>query len=520
MPGARITTLAIPSGGRPALAMQTLRGYLHAFERAGRRVEAVVVDTSADPAQRREYRAGLRRLAQHTGAPLRYLGAEQLEAHAVRLAATGVDPELVRFACGDPLATGQAYGAARNRVLLDTLGTAAISVDDDVRCALAPGPHARPGLALFTGHGPGYVNYDPHEYWFFDDRAQVLASPPPVDEHVDLVGLHERCLGRGVAELVAEHPPGEVDDRELLDPARREGIAAGRAHVPITFLGLRGDAGMYAPTWHMLKLGPSRERLMASEASYRRAITSRELLRSVPRTTLSDGRWYQGTMIGLDNRHALPPTLPVMRYEDGVFRIAVHQTRPDAWCAHLPWTVLHDRPGAAAWAPGSVWQTAAWTRTGELLVRLLLAAPLPPTADPDARLQALGRHLEQLAALPTAAFFEVVEHETRLQKARYAEHLEQLLVRYDARPRAWADDMRRHLSLLHHALGTPELYVPLELRERLPLPQARELARDLVGRYGQLLTAWPMLVAATRAGPRPSVAVHELGDELSATPPG
>lgn len=501
----------MPSAGRATLAIATLREYLQGFAGVGRRVEVVVVDTSVDVGERRAYREGLRALAQETGAALRYFGAEQLEAHARRVQASGVDPELVRLAGGDPLRTGQAYGAARNRVLLDTLGRAVLSVDDDVRGSIAPAPRVRPGIALFTGDGPGYVNYDPHEYWFFDDRAQVLASQQPVG--VDLLALHERCLGRGVREILAEHAPDEIDDRELLDPARRQAVAAGRGEVPITFLGLRGDAGMYAPTWHMLKTGPSRERLMASDERYRRAIASRELLRCVPCTTLSDGRWYQGTMIGLDNRHALPPTLPVMRYEDGVFRIAVHRTRPEAWCAHLPWTALHDRPGAAAWEPGSVWRTAAWTRMGELVVRLLLAAPLETVADdPDARLRALGRHLVGLASLPVAGFFEVVEHETRRQKARYVEHLEQLLVTHAHQPRAWAEDVQRHLALLRQALGTVELFVPLELRETHPLPQARERAREIVGRYGRLLEAWPELVAATRAGPRPSVAIERLDE--------
>lgn len=501
----------MPSAARATLAIDTLREYLQGLARGGRRVEVVVVDTSVRAEDRRAYRDGLRALASETGAALRYFGAEQLEAHAWRMAAAGLDPELVRFAGGDPLGTGQAYGAARNRVLLDTLGRTVLSVDDDVRGSIAPAPRVLPGLALLTGNGPGYVNYDPHEYWFFDDRAQVLASHPPVD--VDLLALHERYLGRGVREILAEHAPDEVDDRELLDPVRRQALAAGVGEVPITFLGLRGDAGMYAPTWHMLKTGASRERLMASDASYRRAIASRELLRSVPRTTLTDGRWYQGTMIGLDNRHALPPTLPVMRYEDGVFRVAVHRTRPQAWCAHLPWTALHDRPGAATWEPGSVWRTAAWTRMGELVVRLLLAAPMAIAEDdPDARLRALGRHLVGLATQPLAGFFEGVEHETRRQKALYMEHLERLLDTYDRRPPAWAEDVARHLELLQRSLGTPELFVPLELREAHPLPQARELARELVRRYGRLLEAWPELVATTRAGPRPSVAIEALAE--------
>lgn len=507
---ATISTLAMPSGGRPALALRTLEGYLRALEAAGRRVEVVLVDTSVGQDERRAYREGLRALARRTTAALRYLGEPQLRAHAERMARAGVDPALVCFAGSDPLATGQAYGAARNCVLLDTVGRAVLSVDDDVVCSIAPAPHQRPGLALFTGSGPGYDNYDPHDYWFFSDRAEVLASQPAVE--VDLLALHEQCLGRGVHELVAAASPHEVDDAQLLDPARRGDVAAGRAHVPITFLGLRGDAGMYAPTWHLLKTGPSRERLVTDEATYRRALASRELLRAVPCTTVTDGRWYQGTMIGLDNRVPLPPTIPVMRYEDGVFRIVVHRSLPHAMCAHLPWTALHDRPGGARWPEGSVWRTAAWTRMGELMVRLLLAAPLPEHgADPSARLRALGRHLVALGQLPVAALLEVVEVETRRQKQRYAEHLRALLERHGGQPPWWAADVRRHLALLERSLPTPELYVPLELRERFSLARARAWVRTIVERYGRLLQAWPDLVSATREGERASVPIERIG---------
>lgn len=507
--GAKISTLAIPSGGRPGLAISTLHGYLEAFEAFGRRVEVVLVDTSADPDDRRAYREGLRALRRRTTARLRYLGPEQWEALAARVERAGLDPELVRFAGSDPMGTGQAYGAARNRVLLDTLGQLVLSVDDDVRCSIAAAPHQRPGLALFTGHGPGYDNYDPHDYWFFDDRAQVLASQPAVA--IDLLGLHERQLGRRVDEILAQFEPEAIDDTELRDPALRQHIAAGRAHVPITFLGLRGDAGMYAPTWHLLKTGASRQRLVATEDGYRRALASRELLRCVPCPTLTDGRWYQGTMIGLDNRRLLPPTIPVMRYEDGVFRIVVHRCLPDAMCAHLPWTALHDRPGATPWAEGSVWKTAAWTRMGELLVRLLLRAPASEVlGDRAARMRALGQHLVSLGELPVAALFDVIEAETRTQKQRYADHLQQLLRRHDGRPRWWADDVRRHLQLLRRSLESDALCVPLELRERHSLPRARQLVRTIVARYGRLLRAWPELVEAVRDGQRPSVAVEHL----------
>ena len=136
------------------------------------------------------------------------------------------------------------------------------------------------------------------------------------------------------------------------------------------------------------------------EAAYLSACASRQALRVVSRPTITDGRFFQATLLGLDNRIPLPPFMPVQRYEDGVFRIALRACFEDAYFAHLPWACPpRQRRGPPLVARGHR-RTAAWIRTGELMVHCVRSYAPPPGADAEARLRSLGAHLVSLGDLP------------------------------------------------------------------------------------------------------------------------
>jgi hypothetical protein len=211
--------------------------------------------------------------------------------------------------------------------------------------------------------------------------------------------------------------------------------------------------------------------------------------------------------------------MPVQRYEDGVFRIALRTCFPDGYVAHLPWAMAHEAEAGRRWARDDVVATARWLRTGELLVHCVRAYAPPPGAGPEARLRGLGVHLVALGALSAADFRAFVRARVVPQKDRYLAHLEGLVCEYDGAPRYWADDVRRHVAAMRAALETDAFFVPRDLvvspqaagpegryhvvpepgPDERSLDEAQALAQRLVQGYGRLLAAWPDLVAATRA---------------------
>ncbi len=295
-------------------------------------------------------------------------------------------------------------------------------------------------------------------------------------------------------------------------------MVARGGQVRITFTGLFGDIGWYSPTWLLLLTGGSRERFTSTEAAYLSACASRQVLRVVPRPTITDGRFCQATLLGLDNRVPLPPFMPVQRYEDGVFRIALRTCFEDAYFAHLPWAALHDSDEGRRWSREDISRTAAWIRSGELMVHCVRSYAPPPGADAEGRLRSLGAHLVSLGELPVPDFRTFVRTRFLAQKARYLEHLEALLREHGDAPAYWAQDVRQHVAAVRDALRTDAFFVPRDLvvsRQvagpegrhyggpgaapgQRTLDEAQVFAQQLVRGYGALLRAWPDLVAATR----------------------
>lgn len=479
---------AIATAGRPASAARAAGALIANARDHGRPLEVFVADGSRDPGSVEELRARLTPLAR--AARIVHAGPAERRALVARLVARGVDPELAAFALLAGEHAGLSYGTGRNATLLHSVGRRVLCIDDDV-IARPVGPlDPLPGLALYTGEGEGYDHYQPQDIRFYPDRAAALADARWRDE--DVLGAHEGMLGRSLPALVADVPadaPVVLDT--CLDPAILRRLRAGAGRVRVSFQGLLGDLGWYAPTWCLLFEGDNRERLVADEDVYQRTLTStREALRLVRRATVGDGRYCQGAILGLDHRAPLPPFFPVGRYEDGVFRTTLRALDEEALFGHVPSALLHEPPEARRWEPGDVWRTGGWARLGEIVVQCLRAHPAPASA------AALGEHLRALGRLPLADFRAFVALRLWRQKELYAAHLTGLLARHGERPRWWADDVKRHLEVLAANAASRDYPVPRDLLgpERGP-DAALALAQRLIGRFGALLLAWPELCA-------------------------
>lgn len=494
-----IDLVAIPTADRPATAARAARSLLDHARAHGRPLELLVADGSREPATRADYRGRLAELAREYPAKLRYAGVDERRALVARLAARGVDPELAAFAL---LASDEhahmSYGTGRNAALLHAVGRRVLCIDDDV-IARPVGPHdPLPGLALFTGEGEGYANYQPQDIRFYPDHDAALADARWRDE--DLLAAHARLLGRSLPAVIAEVPadqPVELDD--CLDAAILRRLRAGEGRVRVSFQGLLGDLGWYAPTWCLLFEGDNRERLLASEATYLRVLgSSRTALRVARRATIGDGRYCQGAILGLDHTAPLPPFFPVGRYEDGVFRTTLRALDEAALFGHVPSALVHEPPERRLWARDDIWRTGGWTRIGELVVQCVRAHDSPSTP------AALGAHLRALGRLAPAEFRAFAAQRLWRQKALYAAHLEALLERHGHAPRWWADDVRRHLDALATHAARPEYPAPRDLLGATADPAAALVAAQrLLDRFGALLASWPELCDEVAAQGQP-----------------
>ena len=487
VPSLTITTLGLVTRDRVEAARRALTSYVGNARRFGRTQDVVVIDDSARPEVRERYRAMLRAFGKTHDVPVYYAGVEEKRRYAQALVAEGLPEAAVRFALFDEESVGYTLGANRNAMLLHAAGTGLLCVDDDTLGRPARPPEWDEGLAAVAGR-------DPNAYWFFPDAEAAMRAVTFVEE--DLFALHEAYLGADVARLIDAHAP----DLSGVPGARLRRMRAAR--VGVTLNGLAGDCGWGAPFgfWgapmgYLLLEGDAFRRLVRSEAAYRAAVTSRNLVRAVRRPTVSDGTLAMTTFAGCDLRADLPPFLPVARGQDVVFGRMVEAAAPGASFLHLPWVMPHRPVEERRFWPGEIFRTAAGVDVAKVMMVCLEGFTGEATDAPSA-MRALGAYLADAAGRPD--FNAFVRERLRAMNERFLATIDDRL-REDA-PAApfWAEDLRRYRSMLVRAMDAPEYAVPLDLRRGRDALAARAALRRIVRRFGELTAVWPEMLAVAR----------------------
>jgi len=114
------------------------------------------------------------------------------------------------------------------------------------------------------------------------------------------------------------------------------------------------------------------------------------------------------------------------------------------------------------------------------------------------RLAQLGQYLQGLGELELSGFEAHVRRMQQYRTMAFITVLQSHLQMYGASPRFWADDVKRMIELLSKGTSTEDYIVSRDLRHGHDAEEARRLSQELVARFGELLEAWPTLVAAAR----------------------
>ena len=485
-----IASIGFVTRNRGEALRRALVSYIENCRQFGREVDFAVMDDSEEASTREQHRELLRSLGRRYGVEILYAGLEEKQRYAEAMVrADRVPPEVIEFALFDVNRAGTAIGANRNALLLHTAGDLFFGADDDTVCQVATVPEATSDLAFFS-------ESDPTEFWFFADRQQALRSVNFVEQ--DLLALHETMLGRDLASVARGVTKGRVQLDEVC-PQLLHALRAGTGRILVTVNGLVGDSGMPSPVGLLSATrDATRARLLRSEADYRMALTSRQVLRLAPCASVYHGSLCMSTFLAFDNRTLLPPFLPVQRNEDGVFGLLLSQCFDDGYFGHLPWALVHAAEDRRY--PSDCFQYISGRGLADIVGLSILSHLFRPGRVPPAkRLEVLGLHLFELGSLTLPDFEELI----RLQLWQVCSHqiasLERILRIHQDEPRFWAADLRRYMDVLREALPRPDYIVPVDLRGGRTLTEARHLSQRLVKNLGQALQWWPHLVEVARS---------------------
>ena len=486
----RIASIVIATKDRPDALRRAVTSFVENCLEHERTADLLVCDDSSLPAARDKCRQALTLLAKRYDINIRYAGLEEKLDFAQWLADRGIPRQTADFALFDSEKCGRSCGANRNAALLGSVGDLVFSADDDTLCHSSVHPDVGVGVDVSWGS-------DPADFWFYHSREKAFSSAAFRD--IDLLTGHERLLGCRAGDL-------DIQDTDLAsaDPRIRERIARG-GKVLVTFNGLLGDCGWSAPFgfWRaplgcLLLPRESHERLVSSESHYRMACSTREILRVVKRPAVSDDAFSMVTFMGLDNRLLLPPFMPVMRGQGLVFGRTLNAAFSNGLFGHVPFALIHSPMEQRSFWNGEALRTASGFDVARLVIECINTYHPDPGSGDEVGLRALGKHLLELGALPLKDFETAVRAQTRKTSREFISGVEGRLSDCCESPAFWANDVKKYVAIMLEHMDRPDSCVPLDLLNGRSAEDARELARRLVCRFGELLCWWPNIVRIAR----------------------
>ncbi len=439
-----IRTIAIPTKGRPATLKRTLGKYIEDAKENSREVEFIVADGSTKAASRNEVKAILKEIEHEHRLNVRYLSNREVEEFGKELVNAGVDAEVVAQL------HGKTVGSLRNVVLLETIGSQLMFVDDDTQPKLAR--KKAPQMAVFRkNESMSELASDPTAFWFYPSRGEALTDRK-LEKEADPVGMLATTLGQPVEALWPE-----FRNQGLLVKGDRE-----RGTVLATTLGVYGDpAGLTWGGYPKLLGGLTRAGVRAGAP-----VGVRGVLRVPVEEVVQTGPYFPTHAFALDHSKQLPPFPQFEDPRDGfsgssLYGMLLGLMYSNAYISHRPWAIYHDPPGARKYED----------HVAPLSIRdLVIHASEGIPRNDSKRLQKLA---DTLVALEEPSGVEWIAGAV------------------EARSEALREEMGARAA----ALGVPDLYAEARSGENGFSPSKARKA--LIG-FGKLLQGWSSLIQTAK----------------------
>jgi len=479
-----ISTILIPTSNRPAALERCLRGLISNASAFQHSVRIAICDGSQSLETREQNRQVIKNCRSESPFPIFRVGVEHAQTIVKDLVYLGVRPSVAQFGiCGsihDGLVT---TGAQRNLLLLLGGADPFLSVDDDVQFTFAVGnqfipPHRGEG-ALMRFEKP------PVQHRFFESHEVASGFARYA---IDFIGEHESLLG---TTRQFEDANRESRFEELnTGPA----TVTPTSEVAMTISGIIGDCGWGSPSKFLFLDDESWDRLTASNATYIRGISSREIARFVPFYAISEspGELMTTAFAGL-GRLLEHPFLPIGRGQDVLFGNMLKRLRPEVHFAHLPHMILHTPCNPRKFWRNEVARSAPTIHLYAAIDNLIASVAKNELAVDTQSLDNYAQHLQQLAAFSDASLREVLGTIYRAAKDREREFLEFRLAQAVDKGGSQFEDIKRYLERLAIASKDGASAIPIELLYRHDPSTAYLRLREILQQFGELLEEWPRM---------------------------
>lgn len=378
------------------------------------------------------------------------------------------------------------HGRTRNLGLLLSVGQPLLFLDDDI----LPQVFTPPVPALSTK-----ISSSPREAVFFSSneewgRYQAPEGLDPLRRHAEFLGLSlQQALPK-----VAEKSQGHEALAELTAAERLE--LRPDSPILVTACGAYGDPGIANNYWLFNLDGPSLDRLIASEAGYRRGLSERNLwlgragYQFVPNIALLS------QLTGLDNGALLPPYFPFFRNEDFLFGFMTQLLHPDVVLLDLPWAITHLPDPPRRWEINAVDQIA-YSGILSFTAEALFGQRRQWTSA-ETRLIAIAAQLRDYAAMPAEELRRWFTNHVLQTRIGRINRWQQLLEQRPDGPDYWRQDLLRGIQINQDSLIGATGPLLKDIPEDIEAAHIPGYLASLWRRFADALETWPDIRAAAR----------------------
>jgi hypothetical protein len=414
---------------------------------------------------------------------IHYYGVRRRMSIVDALARKSIVPrDVLEFALGAQHLLPSYGNPSRNLFALMNTGKYAFHTDDDTRCS---------HVALKSNSTKVTLSGAPEscETYFYSSHDELLRGHS-LDSDFDILGEHEKLLGKSVATIV-----GQSHKVQWKEFSQCLSSSLDQSHIDITSSGCLGDAGLY--TSGSFIVGASDEtlaRMCQSDESYEKAAQSFVILRASPEIVISRGRQFQSMSYGVDYERLQPPFFPAGRNSDNTFWLLCLISDSRSWLAHLPIAIYHrSDPGRGYLAPPS--KLFSPLRLNDVLMLCLQYVSLPGPTSRSTALPVIGEQLVAIGKLHPKSFKSFLYTQFCRRQLAMARMVEQRLASHSKKYPRLTIDLTKLLSDINGSVLDAANIVPKDVRAMAGDDCALETAQSYVGLYGKTLIVWERLVS-------------------------
>ena len=380
-------------------------------------------------------------------------------------------------------------GLTRNLALLLSSGRRLVMLDDDTVCDVFEAPGSNPKIT--------FSDQARHADFFADEQEWAHLHQPI---NPDPIQRHMQCLGLTFSEAL-----GVLGENHLKPAGLNHATALmvnelkPESPVLMTECGSLGCPGSTKNTWLPDMAPASLVRMLKSEQKTRNALTHRLVWSGrnhphfAPRSNMSQ-------ITGFDNRHMLPPYLPIMRGQDRLFGHMLDFIFPSAVTLDYPWAVPHLPQPERQWQDRDLSFKPADTFPAFFFEKILEQKSdcvSDTTAD---RMSHLNAWLRDMAAAPDATLTEMYREDRLEKSSAQLKHLEQLMATADKAPVNWQNYLRNGIQQLSSDLdkASRDDFTVKGFPKNLEGAELIAFWRDTWLGFAGALDAWPNIREAAK----------------------